>query len=152
MHLAISQNRALKIARLKVAESEQNQSRRALGIFSIAQERIEYSCTLPSCKTLAFPPARSVKSRDRKCLPGTQSFRKGKRPFYTSGTQLSQPLTQLIRIHDANRMAAADVAISRDDLKKAENEVALQVHSRVLRNPDRKIAKTGRRAADEVRG
>jgi hypothetical protein len=26
-------------------------------------------------------------------------------------------------------MVAADVAISRDDLKKAENEVALQVHS-----------------------
>ena len=26
-------------------------------------------------------------------------------------------------------MAAADVAISQDDLKKAENEVALQVHS-----------------------
>ena len=29
----------------------------------------------------------------------------------------------------ANRIAAADVAVSRDDLKKAENQVALQVHS-----------------------
>ena len=35
----------------------------------------------------------------------------------------------MIRIRDANRIAAADVAISRDDLKKAENEVALEVHS-----------------------
>ena len=42
---------------------------------------------------------------------------------------ISQPLTQLIRIHEANRIAAAEVAVSRDDLKKAENLVALQVHS-----------------------
>ena len=35
----------------------------------------------------------------------------------------------MIRIRDANRIAAAEVVISRDDLKKAENEVALEVHS-----------------------
>jgi outer membrane protein TolC len=38
-------------------------------------------------------------------------------------------LTQLIRIHEANRIATAEVAVSRDDLKKAENQVALQVHA-----------------------
>jgi outer membrane protein TolC len=42
---------------------------------------------------------------------------------------ISQPLTQLIRIHEANRIAAAEVAVSRDDVKKAENQIALQVHS-----------------------
>jgi outer membrane protein TolC len=42
---------------------------------------------------------------------------------------LAQPLTQLIRIHAANRIAAAELAISRDDLKKAENQVALDVHT-----------------------
>ena len=35
----------------------------------------------------------------------------------------------MIRIHAANRIAAAEVAVSRDDLKKAENQVALQVHT-----------------------
>ena len=53
----------------------------------------------------------------------------GQNTFFSSGTQISQPLTQLIRIHAANRIAAAEVASSRDDLKKAENEVALQVHT-----------------------
>src|SRR5262249_41680490 len=52
----------------------------------------------------------------------------GEKTLFFSGTQVSQPLTQLIRIHQANRIAAADVAVSRADLKKAENEVALQVH------------------------
>ena len=42
---------------------------------------------------------------------------------------ISQPLTQLIRIHAANQIAAAELAVTRDDLKGAENQVALQVHS-----------------------
>jgi outer membrane protein TolC len=35
----------------------------------------------------------------------------------------------LIRIHQQNRIAAAEVALSRDDVKKAENEIAVQVHT-----------------------
>ena len=42
---------------------------------------------------------------------------------------IAQPLTQLLRIHQENRIAAAEVASSRDDLKNAENEIALQVHT-----------------------
>jgi outer membrane protein TolC len=44
-------------------------------------------------------------------------------------TQISQPLTQLIRIRQENRIAAAEVAISSADVQKAENQVALNVHS-----------------------
>jgi outer membrane protein TolC len=53
----------------------------------------------------------------------------GKNTFMSSGTMLAQPLTQLIRVHAQNRMAAAEVATSRNDLKKAENQVAIRVHS-----------------------
>jgi len=38
-------------------------------------------------------------------------------------------LTQLIRIRQANIIAAAETASTKDDLKKAENQVALQVHT-----------------------
>jgi outer membrane protein TolC len=48
---------------------------------------------------------------------------------FATGTALSQPLTQLIRIHAQNQLAAAELSGSKDDLKKAENGVALQVHS-----------------------
>ena len=57
-----------------------------------------------------------------------------------------QPLTQLIRIREANRIAAAEIAISRADLKKAENQVAMDVHRlyfAVL------IAELQKRAAEE---
>src|SRR5262249_22153564 len=53
----------------------------------------------------------------------------GQKTFFASGTQISQPLTQLIRIRQANIIAAAETAASKDDLKKAENQVALQVHT-----------------------
>src|SRR6202030_2935799 len=53
----------------------------------------------------------------------------GKTTLFTSGTMVAQPLTQLLRIHQENRIAAAEVATSRDDLKNTENEIALQVHA-----------------------
>lgn len=53
----------------------------------------------------------------------------GKETLYSSGTMLAQPLTQLLRIHEENRIAAAEIATSRDDLKNAENEIALEVHT-----------------------
>ena len=128
VHLAISQNRALKIARLKVTENAQKK----------AGERSTYFPSLKNESDILHVtefqnisiPAGAFGTAGGSFVPSQNTILpQGKTTFYTSGTQLSQPLTQLIRIHEANRMAAADVAISRDDLKKAENEVALQVHS-----------------------
>jgi len=61
--------------------------------------------------------------------PQSGLLTQGNKTVYSSGTMIAQPLTQLLRIHDANRIAASDVAVSRDDLKKAENQVALKVHA-----------------------
>lgn len=44
-----------------------------------------------------------------------------------SSTQLAQPLTQLFRIHEANRVAHADVLASRDELKNQQLQIALAV-------------------------
>jgi outer membrane protein TolC len=128
VQLAIDQSRLLKIARLKVSESEERKAGARSAYFpSLKNEtNILHVTDLQdiSIPTGAFGNVggASVPSRDT-VLP------QGRNNFYTSGTQLSQPLTQLARIRDANRIAAADVAISRDELKKAENEIALRVHS-----------------------
>jgi outer membrane protein TolC len=128
VHLAISQNPALKIARLKVAENEQKK----------AGERSSYFPSLKNESNILHVtelqnisiPAGAFGTAGGSFVPSRNTIiGQGTNTFYASGTQLSQPLTQLIRIHDANRIASAEVAISRDDLKKAENEVALQVHS-----------------------
>ena len=46
----------------------------------------------------------------------------------TSGTQLTQPLTSLLKIKHANAIAEADVKASREKADLTENDVALAVH------------------------
>ena len=128
VHLAISQNRALKIARLKVAENEQKKAGEHSAYFpnitnqsnllhvTDLQNIVIQSGALGAAAGSLIPAQNVV-------LP------QGQKTFYTSGTQISQPLTQLIRVHAANRIAAAEAAVSRADLKTAENQIALQVHS-----------------------
>jgi outer membrane protein len=52
----------------------------------------------------------------------------GGKTIVTSGTSLTQPLTELLRIKPANDIAAAELNASRDRAHQTENEVALRVH------------------------
>jgi outer membrane protein TolC len=128
VHLAISQNRALKIAHLKVIENQEKKAGQRSAYFpSITNqsnalhitdlENIVIQTGALGTVGGSFVPSRSV------------TVPQGQNKLFSSGTMISQPLTQLIRIREANRMAAAEVAVSRDDLKKAENQVALQTHA-----------------------
>ena len=128
VHLALSQNHLLKIARLKVSENEQKKAGQRSAYFpSITnQSNILHVTQLQSIGI----PAGAFGTVGGGLVPAQGvNLPQGQRTFYSSGTQLSQPLTQLIRIHRENQIAAAEVAVSRDDLKKAETEVALQVHT-----------------------
>jgi outer membrane protein TolC len=128
VHLAISQNRSLKIARLKVSENEQKKAGERSAYFpSLKNESNLMHIT--ELESIGIPAGAFGMAAGSEVPMRNTTLPQGQKTLYTSGTQLSQPLTQLIRIRDANRMAAADVAISQDDLKKAENEIALQVHS-----------------------
>jgi outer membrane protein TolC len=128
VHTAIRQNRALKIARLKVTENEYRKAGEHAAYFpEIGNESNALHIT-----GLQFVeiPAGGFGSVAGTPVPAQGiTLPQGKLTLYSSGTQISQPLTQLIRIRQANRIAAAEVAISRDDLKKAENQVALDVHT-----------------------
>ncbi len=46
----------------------------------------------------------------------------------TSGTQITQPLTSLLKVKQANEIAQADVKASREQADLTENDVALAVH------------------------
>jgi outer membrane protein TolC len=128
VHLAIRQNRALKIARLKVAESQHRKAGERAAYFpAIANES-----NLLRITDLQFVevPAGGFGEAAGVPIPARPiTLPQGRLTFYSVGTQISQPLTQLIRIHQSNRIAAAEVAISADDVKKAENQVALDVHT-----------------------
>jgi outer membrane protein TolC len=128
VHLAIGQNRALKIARLKVVEHEQQKARERAGYFpSITNQSNALHVT--EFQDIGIP-AGGFGTVGGALVPLSNiTLPQGQKTLLSSGTMIAQPLTQLIRVHDANRIAAAEVAVSRDDLKKAENQVALQVHA-----------------------
>jgi len=52
----------------------------------------------------------------------------GGRDLTTSGTQLTQPLTTLLKIRPMNDMAQAELKASRQRAQQTENDVALTVH------------------------
>jgi outer membrane protein len=52
----------------------------------------------------------------------------GGRNLTSSGTQITQPLTSLVKIRRANDMAQADVKVSRAKAQLTSNDVALAVH------------------------
>ena len=128
VHLAISQNHALKIARLKVAENEQKKAGDHSEYFPKISNQSN-ALYVTELQNIVIPAGGLGTPAGVLVPPIGININQGKNAFFSSGTQLTQPLTQLIRIHAANRIAAAEVAASRDELRKAETEVALQVHA-----------------------
>jgi outer membrane protein TolC len=127
VHLALSQNRALKIARLKVIESEQKKAGEHSGYFPSLTNQSN-ALHITELQNIVIP-AGTFGEIGGTFIPAQGiTIPQGKPTFFSSGTQLTQPLTQLIRVHAANRAAAAEAATSRDDLKNSENQIALQVH------------------------
>jgi outer membrane protein TolC len=128
VHLALAQNRALKIARLKVLENEQKKIGEHSGYFPALtnQSNVLHITELQQVDI----PAGAFGVVNGTAIPAHGlSLGQGKNTFVSSGTMLAQPLTQLIRVHAQNRIAAAEVATSRNELKRAENQVAIQVHT-----------------------
>jgi outer membrane protein TolC len=62
-------------------------------------------------------------------IPASNVFlTQGTQTFESSGTMIAQPITQLIKIHQANKIAVADVNLSQASLKKASTDVVFRVH------------------------
>ena len=145
VELAISQNHSLRIARLKIVESEQKKAGERASYFPVIKDAANADDSTGIDHIVI--PAGTFGRVQGQLVPGNEvTIPQGLHYLLLNEASISQPLTQLIRIHEANRVAAAEVAISRADLKKAENQVAIDVHRlyfAVL------IAEMQKRAAEE---
>jgi len=77
----------------------------------------------------------------------------GGHTFIISGTSLTQPLTQLLKVKSANDMARAELNATRDKARQTENAVALRVHQlyyRILIAQSRREATQAKIKATEV--
>jgi outer membrane protein TolC len=128
VQLAIGQNRALKIARLKVRQNEQKKAAEHSGYFPLLTNEAS-ALHITELEAVIVPAGAFGVVGGTFIPPQGVNLQQGKLTYFLSGTMLAQPLTQLIRVRQANRIAAAETAVSRDDLKKAETQVALRVHN-----------------------
>jgi hypothetical protein len=104
VQLALAQNHALKIARLKVIENEQKKAGQHSAYFPTIKNESNI-LHVTELEGIAIP-AGAFGSAGEALVPGTTvNLPQGQTTLFSSGTQISQPPTQLIRIHDANRIA-----------------------------------------------
>jgi outer membrane protein TolC len=128
VRLAVEQNRSLKIARLKVKENEyKKDAAHSAYLPTITNE--SDALHISELQALNVPPGAFGTVSGVPIPAVNTNLQQGKQTLYSSGTTIAQPLTQLLRIHQENRAARAEIASSRDELRNGENEVALQVHA-----------------------
>jgi len=128
VRLALQQNRTLKIARFKVQENEHKKEGARSDYFPTITNQSN-ALHISELQDFTIPPGALGTGAGVPIPNRNTTLPQGKQTLFSSGTMIAQPLTQLLRIHQENRIAAAEVATSRDDLKNAENEIALQVHA-----------------------
>ena len=125
MDLALRQNRTVQIAHYGVAaELEKQRGARSNYFPTVTNESNALYVT--DLQRIEVPPGTFGTTPS---IPSSTVFlTQGRNAFQSSGTMLAQPLTQLIKIHEANKIAAADVGISEASLKKASTDVVYSVH------------------------
>jgi multidrug efflux pump subunit AcrB/outer membrane protein TolC len=144
--LALKGNSALKIARFKVDEKGKKVASTSADNFPHLSNFSLYQGTSESqLLTLPLPGIGTI--------PVSQSLTKGSSTFFLNGTVLGQPVTQLLKIHEATVIARSDQKVAEADVKKAENDVIYVVHQLyyglLTASKQKDAAEAGLKAAEE---
>src|SRR5271157_287217 len=127
IQLALKRNHSVHIAEYKVEEKQHVKEVAKSGYFPTI--RNDSTLVRLTDTQLVEIPAGSLGTVAGTPIPAANSIiNQGGRTIVTSGTQLTQPLTNLLKIKPANDMAQAELKASRQRAQQTENDVALKVH------------------------
>jgi outer membrane protein TolC/preprotein translocase subunit SecF len=127
VELALKKNSLLQISRSKVDESDQKIVSARSQYFPQLSNDTKYLAL--SEKQTVTVPAGSLGNVGGNPFPEQETkVNQGDSTILLSETTLAQPTTQLLKIHEANRVARADRGIATGDLKRSEDEIAFAVH------------------------
>lgn len=126
--LALRQNHGLKASSFAVAAEQQKKRIAESNYFpTISNESSLLHIT--DVERIEVPPGAFGAIPGGAAIPASNvALTQGTNNLETSGTMIAQPLTQLIKIHQANKIAAADVKLSQATLNKSSTDVVFQVH------------------------
>jgi outer membrane protein TolC len=126
VELALQHNHLVRIATLHV-EEEQHAKEVARSAYLPTLRNDSEFAHATDTQFIAIPEgALGIVSGTQ--IPGHQfTINQGEKNFVASGTQLTQPLTELFKIKAGNDVARADLNASREKARGVENDVALKV-------------------------
>ena len=127
VQLALRHNHIVRIAGFQVEEKQHAKDVARSSYFPTLRNDSSVR-DLTDTEFIAIP-AGSLGIAANTPIPGrTVVLNQGTKTSVTSGTQLTQPLTQYFKFKPQNDVARADLNATRDQARQKENDVALKVH------------------------
>lgn len=145
--LALQQNRDLHLAQLAVNDTEHKKEIARSDYFPHInnESRVSHITELAGVE---IPAGAFGVHPSTGLIPAQTLFLdQGASTSYTSGTGLTQPFTQMFKIHESNRAAASDIDTAKIQVNQAENQIAYatrQLYYGIL------IAQLKQQAAEET--
>lgn len=125
--LATHQNHALKVASYALAAEQQKRRMAKSSYFPTITNESNF-LHITDLQRIEVPAGAFGVIPGGATIPASDIFlTQGNSTFESSGTMLAQPITQLIKIHAANKAAVADVGISQAFLRKTATNVVFKV-------------------------
>lgn len=127
VQLALKHNHNVRIAQYGIDEKQQAKEAAKSSYFpSIRNDSAFMRVT--DTQLIQIAPGSLGVAAGTPIPPVNSIINQGGRNLITSGTQITQPLTSLLKIKQANEVAQAEVKASREKADLTENDVALAVH------------------------
>src|SRR6202008_3544952 len=127
VQLALKHNHNVRIAGYAVDE-KQHAKEAAKGSYYPSIRNDSSFLRLTDTQLIQIAPGSLGTAGGAPIPPASSVINQGGRSLTISGTQITQPLTSLLKIKRANEIAEGDVKASREQADLTENDVALAVH------------------------
>jgi outer membrane protein TolC len=127
VQLALKHNHNVRIAQYGVDEKQHAKEAAKSAYFPSIRNDSSYM-RLTETQLIQFAPGSLGVAAGTPIPPVNTVINQGGRTLVTSGTQVTQPLTSLLKVKQANEIAEAEVKASREKADLIENDVALAVH------------------------
>jgi outer membrane protein TolC len=127
VQLALKHNHIVRMAAYSVQEKEHSKDIARSAYFPVLRNDSNFA-HLTDLEFIGIPPGGlgTVAGNPIPAQPAV--LQQGGLTIVTSGTSLTQPLSELWKVTSANEVAAAELKETRGKARQTENEVALQVH------------------------
>jgi outer membrane protein TolC len=127
VQLALKHNHDIRIAGYTVEEKERAKQVAKTSYFPSIRNDSSFM-HLTDTQLIQIKPGSLGLAGATPIPPGDAIINQGGRNLTTSGTQITQSLTTLLKIREVNNVAQAELRVSREKAQLAGNDVALAVH------------------------